>query len=506
MFFQRYGSLSAGQTILAALLFVSGPAVLHAQPIRSEFEAVDRIVAIGDVHGAFGTFVANLKATGLVDDGLDWIGAETHPVQTGDVPDRGPDSRKVLDLLMKLEPQAEAAGGKVHALIGNHEFYNVVGALGYVSEAEVKAFDDNRDHALRRFRDVKNVPRGLLAHREAYSAEGKYGQWLRKTQRCRPDWGSPFRPRRYYSRDRGTRDRGDQSPRARRFGQRGLARKLLSERRRAADDTALFRHQIPDAWVEGVRDELSTVLAALAVRTMVMAHTVTFGLIEPRFDGAAILIDTGMFEDYVGGHQAALVIEKWGEKERFYAVYERGKVELPMSSRDADLDRYIEAAAEVSPNGDGLKRHLADVRKRQKRYEEAAELYEKIGVSDSKRELPLRWRREAGECYEALGDKNKARKLFTLYVEELERFAESMAPSRLQLLNQYAWECLRLGLETEKDLEVAREVSAAYPDNPSYRVTLAWAHLDNGDAREARQILIALPEESRDRFYVQLDY
>ena len=177
-----------------------------------------------------------------------------------------------------------------------------------------------------------------------------------------------------------------------------------------------------------------------------------------------------------------------------------------MSSRDADLDRYIEAAAEVSPNGDGLKRHLADVRKRQKRYEEAAELYEKIGVSDSKRELPLRWRREAGECYEALGDKNKARKLFTLYVEELERFAESMAPSRLQLLNQYAWECLRLGLETEKALEVAREVSAAYPDNPSYRVTLAWAHLDNGDAREARQILIALPEESRDRFYVQLDY
>ena len=136
----------------------------------------------------------------------------------------------------------------------------------------------------------------------------------------------------------------------------------------------------------------------------------------------------------------------------------------------------------------------------------AAELYEKIGVSDSKRELPLTWRREAGECYEALGDKNKTRKLFTLYVEELERFAESKAPSRLQLLNQYAWECLRLGLETEKALEVAREVSAAYPANPSYSVTLAWAHLDNGDAREARQILIALPEESRDRFYVQLDY
>ena len=74
----------------------------------------------------------------------------------------------------------------------------------------------------------------------------------------------------------------------------------------------------------------------------------------------------------------------------------------------------------------------------------------------------------------------------------------------MQLLNNYAWECLRLGLETKKALDVAREVPAAYPANPSYSITLAWAHLDNGDARRARQILVALPEESRDRFYVQL--
>ena len=178
MFFQR--SLNAGRAIFAALLFVSAPAVLYAQPIRSEFEAVDRIVAIGDVHGAFDTFVANLKATGLVDDELDWIGGKTHLVQTGDVPDRGPDTRMVLDLLMKLEPEAEAAGGKVHALIGNHEFYNVVGGLGYVSEAEVKAFDGVRDHALRRVQNADNVPLGFLAHREAYSAEGEYGRWIRR--------------------------------------------------------------------------------------------------------------------------------------------------------------------------------------------------------------------------------------------------------------------------------------------------------------------------------------
>jgi tetratricopeptide (TPR) repeat protein len=496
MFSQR--SLNAVGAIFAALLFVSTPAVLDAQPIRCEFEAVDRIVAIGDVHGAFDTFVANLKATGLVDDGLDWIGGKTHLVQTGDVVDRGPDSRKVLDLLMKLEPQAEAAGGKVHALIGNHEFYNAVGVFGYVSKAEVKAFDGARDHVLRRFRNVDG-PRGFLALREAYSAEGVYGRWIRGHNAVVRIGDLLF-------------VHGGITPEIVGLGLAEINRRVRADldREDFAESFALsdegplmtrrFSDQIPDSWVVGVRDELRAVLAALEVRTMVMAHTITYGLIEPRFEGAAILIDTGMLEAYVGGHQAALLIEKG----RFYAVYELGKVELPMKSGDGDLDHYIEAAAEVSPNGNGLKRHLADLRKQQERFQEAAELYEKIGVADSKRELPLTWRREAAECYEALGDTKRARKLYTLYVEDLEQFAESSPPSRLQLLNQYAWECLRLGLETKKALEVAREVSAAFPANPSYSITLAWAQLENGDARVARQILTALPAKSRDRFYVQL--
>ncbi|MEJ0065741.1 MAG: hypothetical protein WDM85_10195 [Caulobacteraceae bacterium] len=36
-------------------------------------------------------------------------------MQVGDVPDRAPDTRKILDLLIKLEPQARRAGGYVHA-------------------------------------------------------------------------------------------------------------------------------------------------------------------------------------------------------------------------------------------------------------------------------------------------------------------------------------------------------------------------------------------------------
>ena len=180
VFFRRYCSNGAGAAALAALVLVSSARSLYAQPIRSEFEAVDRIVAIGDVHGAYDTFVEILKATGLVDDSLDWVGGKAHLVQTGDVLDRGPDSRKAIDLLMKLEPQAEAAGGRVHALIGNHEFFNAMGALEYVSEAELEAFDGARDRALRKILGETKGPRGLLALREAYSAAGEYGQWIRR--------------------------------------------------------------------------------------------------------------------------------------------------------------------------------------------------------------------------------------------------------------------------------------------------------------------------------------
>ena len=499
VFFRRYCSNGAGAAALAALVLVSSARSLYAQPIRSEFEAVDRIVAIGDVHGAYDTFVEILKATGLVDDSLDWVGGKAHLVQTGDVLDRGPDSRKAIDLLMKLEPQAEAAGGRVHALIGNHEFFNAVGALAYVSEAELEAFDGARDRALRKILGETNGPRGLLALREAYSAAGEYGQWIRRNNAVIRIGDIIF-------------VHGGITPEIAGLGLAEINRRVRAdfgkedwfESFSMTDEgplmTRRYSDAIPAARAADIRDELRAVLAALGARTMVMAHTFTYGLIEPRFDGAVILIDTGMLEYYVGGHQAALVVEDG----RFYGRYARGKVELPMSSSDVARDRYIEAAAEASPNGDGLKRHLADVRKRRGRYQEAVELYEEVGVSDSKREIPFTWRNEAAECYQALGEKKKARKLNTLYLKDVERFAENGGPSRLELLNHYAWECLRLGLENKKALKVAREVTAADPAEPSYRVTLAWAHLENGEARRALQILTELLDQGGDGFHIQL--
>ena len=48
-------------------------------------------------------------------------------MQTGDYTDRGPDVRKVMDLLMQLEKEAKSAGGQFLALAGNHEVMNMMG-------------------------------------------------------------------------------------------------------------------------------------------------------------------------------------------------------------------------------------------------------------------------------------------------------------------------------------------------------------------------------------------
>ena len=118
--------------------------------IQDTWTGVERIVAVGGIHGNYKNFQRILRSAGLIDQNSNWSGGKTHLVQTGDVLDRGADSRKVLDLLMKLDEQAGAAGGQVHALIGNHEAMNLYGDLRYTSPGEFKAFRDGNSKMVRR--------------------------------------------------------------------------------------------------------------------------------------------------------------------------------------------------------------------------------------------------------------------------------------------------------------------------------------------------------------------
>lgn len=134
-----------------------GMPAAHAQFI---WDDIERVVAIGDVHGAYPALVSLLKASGVVDDNLAWQGGSTHLVSLGDLLDRGPESRKAMDLLMRLQTEAKSSGGHVHVVLGNHEIMNLSGDLRDVSEAEMTALEP------------------LGGHRAAFAVDGYYGSWL----------------------------------------------------------------------------------------------------------------------------------------------------------------------------------------------------------------------------------------------------------------------------------------------------------------------------------------
>ncbi|MEM9388394.1 MAG: metallophosphoesterase [Pseudomonadota bacterium] len=98
------------------------------------------MIAFGDVHGDYEALHRLLSFAEVIDGDDRWIAGSKHLVSVGDLLDRGPDSRRVMDLLMGLETQAQAAGGPVHVLIGNHEQMNLTGDLRYVAKEEFAAF------------------------------------------------------------------------------------------------------------------------------------------------------------------------------------------------------------------------------------------------------------------------------------------------------------------------------------------------------------------------------
>eukprot|EP00038_Savillea_parva_P028451 m.65214 g.65214 ORF g.65214 m.65214 type:complete len:477 (-) comp8274_c0_seq2:1289-2719(-) len=101
------------------------PPLHHAAP--------QRLVAIGDVHGDVSALLRALRLAGAVDARGRWVGKDMTIVQMGDNLDRGTEELAVLHALQRLKIEAQAVGGTVHAMIGNHEMQNVAGDFSSVS-------------------------------------------------------------------------------------------------------------------------------------------------------------------------------------------------------------------------------------------------------------------------------------------------------------------------------------------------------------------------------------
>lgn len=336
------------------------------------WEGVERIVAVSDVHGAAGPMLELLRHARVIDENEAWSGGNDHLVVTGDLLDRGPASRLAMDILMRLESEAAAAGGRVHVLLGNHEAMNLVGDLRYVSAAEYAAFAEeespgDRQRAYEAFRASRDTaldepalerefhlraPAGFVAHRRAFAPDGRYGRWLLEKPLLVVINNTAF-------------VHGGLSPLVTELGLEGTNRELKSPLHEYArhyatltaagilDSTANFhRHPeelaavpgVPDppveirAAIEAARqlagaaihgqasplwyrgnvgcsplieaDKLSAALEKLGAARVVIGHTPTPGRhVLQRLDGRVVEIDTGMLSAAYGGRAHALIIE-----------------------------------------------------------------------------------------------------------------------------------------------------------------------------------------------------
>ena len=106
------------------------------------------IWAFTDVHGVASGLEPALREAGLVDDALRWVAPpRTGPalVGCGDYVDRGLESRRVVQLLRRLEGEATTAGGAVELTRGNHEHLLLQLAAGESDDFETWLFYGGRD-------------------------------------------------------------------------------------------------------------------------------------------------------------------------------------------------------------------------------------------------------------------------------------------------------------------------------------------------------------------------
>lgn len=369
--------------ILAAIA-LAGAAAL---PAAAGEVNCSRIVALGDLHGGIDAAQAILQHTGMMDAAGAWTGADACLVQMGDMVDRGPRSREVLDLFLRLEEQAPS---RVHVVLANHEALVFTGDLRYVDPGEFLAFRDEetateRDAAYARWSADENAvgrggnreefdrafAPGYFAFRRAFAPDGKYGADILSrpvavrlgrtlfvhggmtpesaavgidalTARAHAElldyaalirrlseagWFSPWAPPQQALPAAGERLKtpDGMEPELREAATRFVA---LKDAMFIDPNSPMWTRELATADEGVTRPRLDQVLRALDVDRIVVGHTTTADLdfrISPRFDGNVVLIDTGMGPAY-GGRPSALEIV--GETAR--AVYLDGERPLPL--------------------------------------------------------------------------------------------------------------------------------------------------------------------------------
>jgi len=261
-----------------------------------------RIVAIADLHGDLDSTRAALRLAGAVDTVDHWVGGNLIVVQTGDQLDRGDDEQAILDWLDRLQDEAQAAGGALHILNGNHELMNARPDLRYVTEGGFVDFQDSVEIS---------APDSLLLAHDPF-------------QRARV---AAFRPGGPYARMLAKRPvvlilgenvfvHGGVLPMHLDYGLERLNREVSAWLLGEGEPPAFIHTRESPTWTRTYSDDvgdddcaqLAAVLERLGAKRMIVGHTVQDEGITPLCDGTVWCIDSGLAE-YYGSRIEVLEIE-----------------------------------------------------------------------------------------------------------------------------------------------------------------------------------------------------
>jgi len=316
--------------VLAVFAWLATTAPALASPAR--------IIAVGDLHGDFGAWMAIARNAGIVDAQGRWAGGNAVLVQMGDITDREPDSLKIIRNLQQLQKEAPRKGGKVVVVLGNHEAMNVLGDNRYTTAGEYAAFADSQSAARRdrvyeanranletalRTQDPKLTPEqikakwiaehplGWVEHRLAWQPQGELGKWASANPAILKIGDTLF-------------VHGGISAE---YARQPLAavNRRVAEAMAAGDDSpaSVLTDPLGPLWYRGLAQpdpdagaararakppspaltadqELDAVLSAYGARRLVIAHTPSLQGIQITGNGRLARIDTGISRFYGG--------------------------------------------------------------------------------------------------------------------------------------------------------------------------------------------------------------
>lgn len=347
--------------ILWALLCV---ALFDARDVRSQsasvqWTGVERTIVFADVHGAGTELRQLLRESGVIDAGEHWAAGSAHLVSLGDLLDRGPDARAVMDLLMRLQDEARAAGGQVHVLLGNHEAMNLMGDLRYVDAREYAGWTDfesaaDRETGRKAWEKEpcagdcpafdKKYPPGFFGRKAALAPGGKYGQWL-----LSQPVAIRINETLFMHAGPGQALRGMSLQELNLRYRTALAEAL--QRPAAEAEQPLLSEAGPN-WYRGTAlcneaseaDVLLPLLQQFGATRLVVGHTPTRSLrVTSRFGGQVIMLDTGMNRAAYRGRPAALFVDRsgitvrYGGESQLVPVEEERLIVAPRNLADAQV-------------------------------------------------------------------------------------------------------------------------------------------------------------------------